>query len=251
MFDFSDILNSTPEWVLFFLCAVILGMAKAGIQGLGILTVPIFAYLFGAKNSTGILLPIICFADAMAIMYYRRDLQLKNIFKLLPWTLAGLVLALLVDHLIPPTAFKQLMAFCVLLGLLVMFWSERKDQISSITTSFWYAPLFGLMVGFATMIGNAAGPILTVYLLSMRLPKYEFVSTAAWFIMFVNLLKVPLQVFVWDNISFKVFVLDLYTIPFLAIGAFMGFKLVKIIPEKLFRQLMIILTVASAAMLLL
>lgn len=251
MLDFSNYLNGTSQWVLFFLCAVILGMTKTGIQGLGILTVPVFAYLFGAKNSTGILLPIICFADLMAILYYRTNLKLKNIFRLLPWTLVGLVLALLVDHLIPATGFKQLMAFCIMLGLIVMFWSERKEQISEITDSYWYAPLFGLMVGFATMIGNAAGPILTVYLLSMRLPKYEFVSTAAWFIMFVNLLKVPLQVFVWDNISLEIFLLDLYTIPFLALGAVIGVRLVKIIPEKLFRKLMIILTVLSAFMLLL
>lgn len=251
MYDFSNYLNGTSEWVLFFLCAVILGMTKTGIQGLGILTVPIFAYLFGAKNSTGILLPIICFADLMAIMYYRTDLKLKNIFRLLPWTLLGLVLALGVDHLIPDTAFKQLMAFCILLGLIVMFWSERKDKANALTSSIWYSPLFGLMVGFATMIGNAAGPILTVYLLSMRLPKYEFVSTAAWFIMFVNLLKVPLQVFVWDNISLEIFLLDLYTIPFLAIGAMIGVRLVKVIPEKLFRKLMIVLTILSTFMLLL
>jgi uncharacterized membrane protein YfcA len=251
MLDFSNYLNGTSQWVLFFLCAVILGMTKTGIQGLGILTVPVFAYLFGAKNSTGILLPIICFADLMAILYYRTNLKLKNIFRLLPWTLIGLVLALLVDHLIPATGFKQLMAFCIILGLVVMFWSERKEQISEITDSYWYAPLFGLMVGFATMIGNAAGPILTVYLLSMRLPKYEFVSTAAWFIMFVNLLKVPLQVFVWDNISLEIFLLDLYTIPFLALGAVIGVRLVKIIPEKLFRKLMIVLTVLSTLMLLL
>lgn len=249
--DFSNYLNGTFEWVLFFLCAVILGMTKTGIQGLGILTVPIFAYLFGAKNSTGILLPIICFADLMAILYYRTNLKLKNIFRLLPWTVAGLVLALFVDHLIPATGFKQLMAFCIILSLLVMFWSERKEQISEITASVWYAPLFGLMVGFATMIGNAAGPILTVYLLSMRLPKYEFVSTAAWFIMFVNLLKVPLQVFVWDNISMDIFILDLYTIPFLALGAVIGVRLVKIIPENLFRRLMVVLTALSALMLLL
>ncbi len=249
MHDFSNLLNGTTEWVLFFLCAVILGMTKTGIQGLGILTVPIFAWLFGAKNSTGILLPIICFADFMAIMYYRTNLKLRNIFRLLPWTLAGLVLALMVDQMIPPAGFRQLMAFCILLGLIVMFWSERKGQ-TSITASVWYAPFFGLMVGFATMIGNAAGPILTVYLLSMRLPKYEFVSTAAWFIMFVNLLKVPLQVFVWDNISMEIFLLDLYTLPFLGLGALIGVRLVKVIPELLFRKLMIILTVLSTLMLL-
>lgn len=226
-------------------------MSKTGIQGIGALTVPLLAILFGAKNSTGILLPILCFADLIAIVYYRRDFKLKYILPLLPWSIAGLVIALVVDHGIPPSQFKRLMAFCIFLGLAVLIWSESKGgKAADITTHAWYSPLFGTVMGFATMIGNAAGPIMSVYLLSTKLPKYVFISTGAWFVMIVNLLKVPLQVFVWDNIDMEVLLLDLTTIPFLAIGAWMGIKLVKVLPESQFRKVTIALTIVATAMLL-
>ncbi len=245
-----DLLSGTTQWVLFFTCAVLIGMSKTGIQGIGTLAIPVLAFLFGAKNSTGVLLPIICMADLMAIVYYRNDLKLRTIFRMLPWTVGGLVLALLVGQHIPAGGFKMLMAFCVFLGLLILWWSERKENIEKVTQAGWYAPLFGAMVGFATMIGNAAGPILSVYLLTMRLPKYAFVATGAWFIMTVNYLKVPLQIFGWNNISWEVLLLDLLTIPFLALGAVIGIRLVKVIPEVNFRKLMIGLTLLAAVMLL-
>ncbi len=246
----SNLLNGHLEWALFFFCALLIGMSKTGIQGIGALTVPLLAILFGAKSSTGILLPILCFADLIAIIYYRRDFKLKYILPLLPWSITGLLIALLVDHGIPPSQFRRLMAFCIFLGLAVLFWSERKGKTEDITGRAWYSPLFGTVMGFATMIGNAAGPIMSVYLLSTKLPKYVFISTGAWFVMIVNLIKVPLQVFVWDNINMEVLMLDLTTVPFLLIGAWMGVKLVKVLPEAKFRAVTIALTIVATAMLL-
>lgn len=246
----EGLLHGRTEYLLFYTCAVLIGMSKTGIHGVGTLSVPILAYLFGAKASTGVLLPILCIADVMAVIYYRRELRLKNIFGLLPWTVLGLILALVVGNHIAPSSFRALMAVCILLGLVVLVWSERKSNIESVTSSKYYSPFFGLLVGFATMIGNAAGPIVTVYLLSMRLNKIAFVSTGAWFVMTVNFIKMPLQIWVWDNLDLPTLLLGLTTIPFIAVGALIGIKLVKILPEKEFRQAMIILTVVATLMLL-
>ena len=51
------------------------------------------------------------------------------------------------------------------------------------------------------MIGNAAGPVMSVYLLSMRKEKMEYIGINAWNFLVVNLLKVPFQIFAWDNIT--------------------------------------------------
>jgi len=244
------LLDSRQNQILFYTCAVLIGMSKTGIHGVGTLSVPILAYLFGAKTSTGVLLPILCIADLMAVIYYRRELELKNIYKLLPWTVAGLALALIVGNRIEPSGFRVMMAACIFLGLGILIWSERKTEIEKVTGSIYYAPLFGLMVGFATMIGNAAGPIVTVYLLSMRLNKIAFVSTGAWFIMTVNFIKMPLQIWVWDNLDIPTLLLGLTTIPFIAAGAYLGIRLVRFLPEKQFRQSMIVLTVLATLMLL-
>ena len=100
------------------------------------------------------------------------------------------------------------------------------------------------------MIGNAAGPVLSVYLLSMRKDKMEYIGINAWFVVVVNLLKVPLQLFVWDNITWDTFSLNLVMIPVIGVGAWLGIRIVKLFPEKAFRRFIQIVTIVSVAMML-
>jgi uncharacterized membrane protein YfcA len=96
------------------------------------------------------------------------------------------------------------------------------------------------------MIGNAAGPVMALYLLSMRLPKNSYIGTGAWFFFIVNLSKVPLHIWSWKTITANSFTLDLLMIPAIAAGAFLGIWLVKLLPEKVFRIIVISTTLLSA-----
>lgn len=251
--DFWTLLPSTTHWVALFFCALIIGMSKAGVQGLGTIAIPILAMVFGAKESTGLLLPMLCMADLVAVVYYRRDAQWKYVLRLLPMALVGFGVALAVDHLISAQQFKPLMGVCILISIAIMFWSgaRKPEQSKKIYSAWWYAPLFGLLGGFTTMIGNAAGPVMSVYMLSMKLPKQSFVGTTAWFFLVINLLKLPLQIFVWDNISVTTFSLNLLAAPFILLGALIGIRFVKILPESKYRGFIIITTLVSTFLLFL
>lgn len=248
--DLSLWVNTPYDWILLFVCALLIGMSKTGIQGITLLAIPLMAINFGAKPSTGLILPMLCFSDLIAVYYYRRMAEWKYIFKLLPAAIIGFFLAIAVDWLIPANEFRKLMGICIFIGIAVMFWMEKRGKDSKIYTSWWYAPSFGLMGGFTTMIGNAAGPVMSVYLLSMKLPKYSFVGTSAWFFLVVNYLKLPLQIFVWDNISPATIALNIISIPFMVIGALAGVYFVKIIPEKSYRIFIIAVTILSTVVLL-
>lgn len=247
--DISFWMNSTYDWVLLFACALLIGMSKTGIQGITMLAVPLMAINFGAKPSTGLILPMLCFSDLIAVFYYRRAAEWKYILKLLPSAIAGFFLALAIDKMIPADAFGKLMAVCIFLGLAVMLWTEKKGTDNKMFSAWWYAPLFGLMGGFTTMIGNAAGPVMAVYLLTMRLPKYSFVGTSAWFFLVVNYLKLPLQIFAWENISWTTLYVDALTIPFMVLGALLGIYFVKKVPEKAYRTFIIVVTILSTIVL--
>ncbi|MDR2919353.1 MAG: sulfite exporter TauE/SafE family protein [Tannerella sp.] len=250
MSEFSLWMNSPYDWILLFTCALLIGMSKTGIQGITLLAIPLMAINFGAKPSTGLILPMLCFSDLIAVIYYRRTAEWKYVFRLLPAAIVGFFVAIAVDKVIPADEFRRLMAICIFMGIGVMFWMEKKSPDNKMLTSWWYAPLFGLMGGFTTMIGNAAGPVMSVYLLSMRLPKYSFVGTSAWFFLVVNYLKLPLQIFVWDNISVTTVILNAIAIPFMIIGAIIGIYFVKKIPEKSYRTFIIVITILSTVMLL-
>jgi uncharacterized membrane protein YfcA len=242
---------STWAWVVLLICGLCIGMSKTGFNGLGTVVVPVLAVIFGAKPSTGILLPMLCCADLFAVAYYRRSAQWKHIIHLLPWAITGFALALLTDHWIPDKGFKVLIGACILVGLGVMLWNEYLGKDAEVPSAWWFTALFGIMGGFSTMIGNAAGPIMSVFLLSVRLPKKSFVGTAAWFFMIINFLKLPLQYFVWHNISADSLLFNITLLPAIAAGAWIGIVFVKKVSEKNYRILVYILTLISTCMLFL
>jgi uncharacterized membrane protein YfcA len=246
----EELLQSPSAWALYFLCAVLIGMSKTGIMNIGTLTVPIFAWIFGAKYSTGIVLILLCFADTIAVIYYRKAFLWSEVKKLLPMALLGLGIGLISGNYVNDKVFKIMISVCILLGVIIMILTERSDRFRKAVDHPWYSPLFGLIMGFSTMVGNAAGPALSVYMLSKKLDKVTFTATSAWFIMILNFTKVPLQALVWKNLTWDGIGLNIMGLPFIFLGGFLGIKLLKILPEKEYRQLILVLVVISSLFLM-
>ena len=78
MFIMIDMLTAS-QWITICASAVLIGMSKTGIQGVTALTVPYMAIAFGAKESTGIILPMLCMADIMAVSYFRKTADWKAV----------------------------------------------------------------------------------------------------------------------------------------------------------------------------
>lgn len=241
---------TTFQWAILAVAALCIGLSKTGVQGLMLLVVPYMAMAFGAKASTGVILPMLCMADIVAVAYYKRIADWRVVAKLLPTAVLGFFLAIFVDRLIPTEGFRQLMGWTLALALAVMLWSELYGKENRWLKKWWYSALFGLLGGFTTMIGNAAGPVMSVYLLSMRKEKMEYIGINAWFFLVVNLLKVPLQIFVWENISWSSFSLNLLMLPIIGMGAWLGIRVVKLLPERAFRRFILVVTILSVAMML-
>ena len=239
------------EWSIILLCGMLIGMSKVGVPGVSMIVVPALAFIFGAKQSTGVLLPILMMADIFGVAYYRRHANWNHLIKVLPWAVVGLLIALWIGKIVNNEQFKNLIAILVFLSIGLMLWQDKRKGTHFFPDKWWFAALMGILGGFATMIGNVAGPVFAIYLLAMHLPKNSFIGTGAWFFMIINLSKFPLQLFVWNNINLETLTIDLMTLPAIALGAILGFKIVKIIPEHTFRGLVIVITVISAFLLLL
>lgn len=238
------------QWVLVGAAGLVVGLAKTGLSGISLLFVPLMAAAFGAKASTGLLLPMLCFGDLFGVAYYRRHADTKQLLRLMPWALGGLVLGVGVGASMADGEFKRLLAVLVLVCLALMVWQDRKKDLA-VPAGWWFPAVAGVAAGFTTMVGNAAGPVMTLFLLSMRLPKNAFIGTAAWFFLVVNLVKVPLQVFFWNNITLQTLAIDLMSLPFIALGAWLGLKIVGRMPEGLYKGFVLVMTGVSAVFLLL
>ncbi len=237
------------QWVLLALCGLLVGMAKTGLSGVGLMVVPILANAFGGRPSVGLLLPMLILADVFAVTWYNRHAEWKHVLRLLPWALAGILVATLVGKSISDQTFNRLLAALVIGGIVILVWRDLRSDKFHVPESRWFAAGLGLLGGFSTMIGNAAGPVMALYLLSMRLPKNVYIGTGAWFFFIVNLSKVPLHVWSWKTITLSSFLLDLLLIPAIAAGAFLGIWLVRLLPEKIFRIIVIVTTLLSALLL--
>lgn len=237
------------QWLVWIVMGFAIGLSKVGFSGITAVIIPVVALIFGARESAGLILPLLCFADILAVSYYHRHAEWKYILKLLPWTLAGFAIALLVVHMIPIQAFRYLMGGSILASLIVMVWNDRKKEGSPPPSSWWFSALFGAAGGFATMVGNVAGPIMAVFLLSMRLPKNSFVGTTAWYFLIVNYTKLPIHIFVWETITVQTLLFNLTLVPMVIAGAVFGIFLIKKISEPVYRKTIIALTLISTVLL--
>ncbi len=237
-------------WVITALCALITGMSKAGLKGFAMINIPIMAHLYGGMASVGVLLPFLIFGDAFALIYYRRNAQWQHIKRLFPWAIVGLILATLVGKYINDEQFRTSIAISILVCLAIIVYRDIIGKKELMTNSKWFTNSLGLSGGFATMIGNAAGPIFNLYLMGMKLPKNVFIGTGAYFYLILNTIKLPIHVFYWHSISLKSLQLNFVLLPILIIGAFAGKKIVKYIPEKAYRIFVIAVIALSAAVLL-
>ena len=240
---------STIQWVAVAFAVFLLGLAKSGIKGIGIIIVVLLAFVFGEKASTGILLPMLITADIMAVIYYNRHANWSYIKKLLPWMLLGVLVGVWVGNDISETLFKRLMALIILLSVLLMFYTEkRKSQI--IPNNQFVATTAGFLAGFTTMIGNLAGPIANIYFLAMRLPKNEFIGTAAWLFFLINLFKLPFHIFVWETVNIKTLVLNSVMVPILVLGFFIGVLIVRQISNLNYRRFILLVTALGGLIML-
>jgi uncharacterized membrane protein YfcA len=236
---------STTSLMLIALSAFIIGLSKAGLKGIDMLNVTIMTIVFGGKASTGIVLPLLCVADILAVKYYHRHAQWPHVVKLMPWMVIGILIGVFVGKDLNEAIFRKVMATIIVLTVVIMLVIEfRKTMV--IPGNKLFTAGMGLTSGFTTMLGNLAGAFSNIYFLAMRLPKNDFIGTAAWVFLIINLFKLPFQVFYWKNITASSLLTDLALVPFLLLGFWCGIKLVARIKDDLYRQIVIVLTLIGA-----
>ncbi len=236
---------SITNWILILLAAFIIGLSKAGLKGIDMMNVTIMAIVFGGKASTGVVLPLLCAADIMAVIYYHRHAEWPQFWKLIPWMIVGVLIGVYVGMDLNELIFRRVMAVIILFTVVIMLALEfRKNVVMPDNKLF--AATMGLSSGFTTMLGNLAGAFSNIYFLAMRMPKNNFIGTAAWVFLVINLFKLPFQVFYWKNITLSTLKTDLLLLPALIIGFWAGVKIVAKIKDDSYRKVVIVLTLIGA-----
>ena len=240
------------QWALGGLCAVLVGMAKTGVPGLGVLVVPLMMYVVPPTFSgPGTLLPLLCVADVFGVFYFRRHARAWDLFQLFPWVALGIGAGSLILY-VASSSTQRIVVGIIVLVMVAAHLLRKKvkdEQLVGRQHGWRKALVFGVITGFATTVANAAGPVMNLYLLSMDLPKDQFMGTGAWFFFIVNLVKLPIYVGT-HLITVESLMLGACLLPGILVGALLGKRMYDTLPQRGFEVTVLTLTLIAGISLL-
>jgi uncharacterized membrane protein YfcA len=236
---------------LALLAAFCIGMSKAGFSGISMVSVILLAEIYGAKESVGLALPLLIAADLMAYPAFLKHGSWRPVWRLLGPALVGLGIGWWMLAEISNADARRVIGSCVLamVGLqAVRRW--RPEFFDRLADSQGFGLGAGVMGGFATMLANAAGPVVQLYLMARRIPKMELIGIGARFFLLINLIKVPLngrlalinEASLWENARL---------LPAVAVGIFGGRWLVHRVPQAAFEWMVVIFSTLAGLRLVL
>lgn len=241
-------------WIFAALGAFMVGVSKAGITGLSILSIALFNHIFtSSKQASGLVLPLLIFGDCVAVFSYRKHTQWHYLWRLFPWTAAGVVLGYFTLGRISDHAARILVGWIIVWLAALSFWrryAAGPAEEKAVSFHWSVGAAIGMTAGFITLVANAAGPLMAIYLIAMRLPKMQYVGTAAVFFMLLNLFKVPFMVDL-GLITTQSFSFNLMLAPAVLLGALAGRWLLQHVDQNLFEQLVLLLSAIGGILLIL
>ena len=206
----------------------------------------IIADAFGAKNSVGIILPMLVVCDLIVLPMFWKHATWKMIWPFIPVTFVAIIGAtFLLERFDELTARRVIGAIIMLMLVLQLVREFKREFLQCLPASRWFRWISCVLIGVSTMLANAAGPVYSIYALVNKMPKMQFLGVGARLFLVVNLFKVPLlgQLDLINQESLK---LNLYLLPALLLGIFLGRKLIGLVPQRTFEILLYIFSAIAA-----
>lgn len=237
----------TPiQWALVTLGATGIGIAKAGFSGVNFIHLIVFALIFGPRESTGIILPMLIVGDIAAVIAFRQHARWDYIRQMLPPACLGVVIGTFVMARMDDRLFTPLIGWIlVILTTMQLVHMWKPGLFAGAPQSKPFAWITGLVAGCTTMMANGAGPIIALFALAVGLPKFEFVGTSAWFFLMINVFKLPFS-YGLGLIHTPTLALNLVLVPAIVLGIVIGRWLTHVVPQRFFNALLLIFAAVAA-----
>lgn len=225
---------------LALLAALCIGLSKAGFSGISMVSVVLLADIYGSKASVGLTLPLLVAADLMAYPAFLKHGSWRPVWKLLGPAVLGIVAGWWLLGGISEIAARRVIGGCVLVMVaLQVFRRWQAAGFDDLAGSKGFGLGAGVLGGFATMLANAAGPVIQLYLMARRVPKMELIGIGARFFLLINLIKVPLNARL-ALITPESLLENLKLLPAVALGILGGKWLLQHVPQVAFEWMIVV-----------
>ncbi|MDA0749349.1 MAG: sulfite exporter TauE/SafE family protein [Verrucomicrobia bacterium] len=236
MIEISEI--TVSHWALALLGAFSLGFSKTGFPGMALVNVLIMAELFGAKQSVGLILPLLIVCDVTVFPMFRRHATWSQVWPILIPSCIGIVGGyFLLGGIDNSTARKSIGLIILVMLVLQLVRGYKQDFLKKLPDSESFRWGSGLTIGISTMMANAAGPVYSIYALVHKMPKMEFLGIGARCFLLVNIIKVPFMTDL-DIINAWSLKMDALLLPGIFAGILVGRRVIDRIPQKAFEVLL-------------
>lgn len=234
--------------VALFAGALIVGFSKTAISGVSTIAVVLYAVVLPVRESTGVLLVLLMVGDLLAVWTYRRHADWATLRSLLLPVAVGIAAGAVFVALAPAGWLRPLIGLIVVAMTLLQVWRRRLGPDRSAMEAAGRGPAagFGSLAGFTTMVANAGGPVMSLYLLRSRLAVTRFVGTTAWFFACVNVTKLPISIGL-GLLRPQRIPLCLMLIPAVIVGAFIGRWAISHISQAVFERVVLVVAGLSGA----
>lgn len=247
----------TPaQWAIGIIAALIIGASKTGIPGIGVLAVVLLPFIFPARETIGMAVPMLLFADCFAVWWFSKYTRWDKLTQMLPWVIGGMLLGavalfVLGEHADAKNLINIVIGAMVLIMVALYVARLRLGNRMTPTT----VPLMaatGIGAGIATAISNAAGPLMIMYMARLGLDKNAFMGTTAWYFFIFNAVKIPLYLALdWLNpaqplVTARGLSYALTMLPVIVIGVLIGRWLLSHLSQRVFNWVTVIGATAGA-----
>lgn len=235
---------SSVELLAMGVAAALVGFAKTGIPGTGVLSVALFATVLPARASTGVVLPLLILGDVLAVSTYHRSAHWPTLLRLAGPMVVGILAGVAFVAVADDVAMRRTIGviLLVLIAVHVLVARRPAEPREQGRLAHWG---YGWLGGFTTMVANAAGPVLSLYLLGSRFDKYAFLGTIAWFFAFVNLVKLPFSIGL-GLVTVDSLTLNLVLVPAVLLGAYVGRPVARRLDQATFERAVLVLSALGA-----
>lgn len=250
-------MHELPNILLAALGIFLVGFSKAGFGGgLGMLTTPLCVLAFHAEGKSpvfalGVVLPLLCAADAFSLYHYWKKWESRNLRYLLPGVIVGVIAGVFMIGSFSP---RQINVTIGVIAISFVLFQFVKEKVFAAEGTFAPNHLIGIpagiTAGLTSTFANGAGPVIAMFLIPQRLPKELYVGTNALLFTWINWVKVaafvPMKVITLETL--KVSAAYLLFVP---LGIWVGVWCNRLISEKLFLRLVYLFTFLTGLQLLL
>ncbi|WP_029349807.1 sulfite exporter TauE/SafE family protein [Bosea sp. 117] len=214
--------------------AFAVGTGKGGVPMIGMLAVPILSLVMPPIAAAGLLLPVYVVSDMFGVWAYRREYSGRNLAILAPSAAVGIAVGWATASIVSE-AFVLLMVGIIGVSFCLASWFGRRSaephRADVPRGLFW-----GAVAGFTSFVTHAGGPPYQMYVVPQRLPKMVYAGTSTILFAAINWMKVPpywaLGQFSPGNLKVALLVM-----PVAIVATFVGVRLTRTIPERLFYRL--------------